>query len=154
MKETSNLTQNERGCTQFAVPYTTRVATKLEMTEHCKKWSRTDVKLHLLIEFHLQNVAYLDHPMSMCCFLLTRFGLAGVGAPEQSFSLLFVVSKLQPCRNLQRFCTEDPWLPKAFGRREESGGRSGEQKANTINHFLSRVPHIACFMTFLSPMPI
>lgn len=84
--------------------------------------------MHLLIGFHLQDVAYLDHPTSTCCFLLTRFVLARVGAPEQSSSLLFAVSKLQPYRNLQRFCTEDPQLPKAFGRREESGGWSGNRK--------------------------
>lgn len=50
--------------------------------------------MHLLIGCQLQDVAYLDHPVPVCWFLLTHFVPAGVGAPEQCSSLLLVVSKL------------------------------------------------------------
>ena len=44
MKETSDPTQSETGRTQFAVPYTTRFATRLEMTEHLPTMHCTDTR--------------------------------------------------------------------------------------------------------------
>lgn len=75
--------------------------------------------MHLLIGSQLQHVAYLDHPVSVGGFLLTHLVLAGVGAPGAML--------LPPCGTkivttqkpgVQRFFTGDPWVPKAFGRRE------------------------------------
>lgn len=51
------------------------------------------VKAHLLVGSQLQDVACLDGAVSVCWVLLTHWVPAGVGAPEQSSSLLLVLSK-------------------------------------------------------------
>lgn len=76
--------------------------------------------MHLLIGSQLQHVPYLDHPVPVGWFLPTHLVLAAVGAPGAMLPFATcgakIVTTWKP--GVQRFCAGDPWIPKAFGRRE------------------------------------
>lgn len=99
--------------------------------------SCTAGEMHLFMGLGWKMFAYLDHPTFVCCFSANSLCAGCCGSHRAT---LLCYSWSQNCNRVgthKHFVQEVLGYPQPFGRREESGGWSGEQKANIINCFQS-----------------